>query len=272
MKKLAVMALALASALTLAGCGKVIGSKPYETLDAAEITSANVRLTPPDVELRVEDLDALAELLQNVVIYEKDDSYTEYSGQGVTFTLIMADGSQTSIMAYNPFLVIDGVGYRTKYEPCEALNSYANKLLNLQETAVVLEKPPALSVISDATAVEALRMGYSWQVMNADGTCDAIIADSVHPLDCRELMAALETTERTATLHFVVQPDAISSVRCWSDAHWGDLSAKSETVDFAGDTIVLKAGGYIYEIVARWDTESGSGGTAYYCVYIVTDQ
>ena len=34
------------------------------------------------------------------------------------------DGTQTDIMAYNPFIVIDGIGYKTKYEPCEALNSY----------------------------------------------------------------------------------------------------------------------------------------------------
>ena len=41
----------------------------------------------------------------------------------------MTDGTQTSIMAYNPFLVIDGVGYKTEYGPCEKLNDYANKLL-----------------------------------------------------------------------------------------------------------------------------------------------
>ena len=54
----------------------------------------------------------------------------EYDGQGVVFTLTMVDGTQTDIMAYNPFIVIDGIGYKTKYEPCEALNSYANELLN----------------------------------------------------------------------------------------------------------------------------------------------
>ncbi len=41
----------------------------------------------------------------------------------------MADGTETEITACNPFLVIDGAGYRTKYAPCEALNSYANRLL-----------------------------------------------------------------------------------------------------------------------------------------------
>ena len=74
----------------------------------------------------------------DVVIYNKDNSFTEYSGQGVIFTLTMADGTQTEIMAYNPFLVIDGVGYKTKYEPCQALNRYANRLLNTAMTSFLL--------------------------------------------------------------------------------------------------------------------------------------
>lgn len=69
------------------------------------------------------------DLLKDVVIYNEDNSYTEYSGQAVIFMLTMADGTQIEIVAYNPFLIIDGVGYKTKYEPCEALNHYANMLL-----------------------------------------------------------------------------------------------------------------------------------------------
>lgn len=271
MRKPTAIALVLALLFGLAGCATVTGSKPYEKLDAAKVSSVSVRLTPPDVELQVEDLDALAELLRDVVIYEKDDSYTEYSGQGVTFTLTMADGSRTTIMAYNPFLVIDGVGYRTKYEPCEALNSYANKLLNSENSVVVLEEPPALSVISDETAVEALLGTYSWEKANWNGTTEAVESDSLHPLERKARLNSFETAERQAELSFTVQPDEILSVRCWSDAYWGDISAESEPVMFHGNTIELKAGGYIYEIKARWDAENGSGGTAYYCVFIVTE-
>lgn len=91
----------------------------------------------------------LVEYLKDVVIYKKDNSYTEYAGQGVTFTLTMSDGTQTQIMAYNPFLVIDGVGYRTKYEPCEALNNYANRLLDDENANIILEEPPASAIIQD---------------------------------------------------------------------------------------------------------------------------
>lgn len=112
----------------------ISGRKPYKNLDTSQIVSAVVRLTPPGETIRITEMTELVNLLKDVVIYNEDNSYTEYCGQGVIFTLTMADGTQTSIMAYNPFLVIDGVGYKTKYEPCEALNQYANMLLEQTET------------------------------------------------------------------------------------------------------------------------------------------
>lgn len=109
------------------------GRKPYRDLQASDIVSATVHLSPPDKTIRVTDVEKLASYLKEVVIYNKDNSYTEYNGQAVIFTLTMADGSQEVIMAYNPFVVINGTGYKTKYEPCEKLNSYANELLRQAE-------------------------------------------------------------------------------------------------------------------------------------------
>lgn len=139
MKRLMVCILALALALGLTACGSDSGRKPYRDLTGDDIASATVQLIPPDTTLLVEDTDALAALLRDVVIYDEDASYTEYAGQAVIFTLTMADGSQTTIMAYNPFLVIDGVGYQTKYAPCEALNAYANRLLNNETVTTIIE-------------------------------------------------------------------------------------------------------------------------------------
>ena len=99
-------------------------------MEPSEIVSATVRLTPPDTTIQIEEIEELTGYLNDVVIYNEDNSYTEYSGQGVIFTLKLSDGTQTEVMEYNPFFVIDGVGYKTKYEPCQALNAYANRLLN----------------------------------------------------------------------------------------------------------------------------------------------
>lgn len=109
------------------------GRRPFRRLKASEIASADVLLMPPDRTVRIPETEELAGYLNDVVIYNRDDSYTEYAGQAVLFTLTMTDGTQTKVMAYSPFLVIDGIGYRTKYQPCEALNRYANLLLEQAE-------------------------------------------------------------------------------------------------------------------------------------------
>lgn len=247
MKKLIVFALTLVCVLGLASCSETTGEKIYESLSETEISYATVHLIPPDKTIQIEDINELVGLLNDVVIYEEDNSYTEYAGQAVTFTLTMVDGSQIEITAYNPFLVIDGVGYKTEYEPCEALNAYANRLLNSENVTVILEEPPALSVISGQTAMGALLGTYSWQRKNPDGTFTGIESDSAHPLDCRDAL-----------------------LLCWSDEHWSDSTANSEAVAVHGNTIELKSGGYIYEITAQWEAESGYGGTAHYSVYIKT--
>lgn len=134
-----IILLGIAAALFLLTYGK----KPYKNLDASQIASARVRITPPDKTVEIEDIEELVGYLNEVVIYNEDNSYTEYTGQGVIFTLTLTDGTQTEIMAYNPFLVIDGVGYKTRYEPCQALNKYANRLLQDENANISLEEPPS---------------------------------------------------------------------------------------------------------------------------------
>lgn len=246
----------------------VSGKRPYKALDTSQLAYATVHLAPPDKTVEIADLEKLAEYLRNVVIYQKDNSFTEYCGQGVTFTLFMADGTQTTVMAYNPFLVIDGVGYRTKYEPCQALNQYANNLLNAENAIIILEAPPVLTIVSDETAFSTLQGTYSWQSRNWDGTSRSTEADSAHPLDCKDLLSLEDmATDNTATLVFTEMPDTIS-VRCWSDEHWSDPSAESEDVTVDGNVIALKPGGTIYEVCAGWDVENGYGGTANYSFYL----
>ena len=106
------------------------GQRPYKNLKTSDLISASVRLTPPDETVPIAETDTLVSYLRELVIGRKDQSYTEYSGQAVTFTLVLADGFRQEILVYNPFVVINGTGYRAKYEPCERLSSYANGLLD----------------------------------------------------------------------------------------------------------------------------------------------
>lgn len=270
MKRSRMLAAAVICVLLLSAVNFIfnIGRKPFKNLDVSEIAMATVRLTPPDKTIEITDVESLTELLKEVVIYRKDNSYKNYAGQGVVFTLAMTDGTLVEIMAYNPFIVIDSVGYRTKYEPCNALNNYANRLLEQEEVHLILEEPPALSIISDNTFVGAFRGTYSWQRRNYDGTITTVSADSAHPLDVKNSRNPLETREQTAMLYFNGEPDEILNVRCWSDENWDNPAAESEDVAVNGYEIQLKPGGYIYEVQARWDTEGGYGGTANYSFYV----
>lgn len=133
MKKKLLIATLCALVLVSGVLGKlfVVGDKPLHGLTASEITAATVELYAPDaaLELSQTEIEELVPILDRVVTYQRDDSYGEYCGQAVIFTLTKTDGSQLRVQAYNPFIVIDGVGYRTKYEPCEDLNQLGNDIL-----------------------------------------------------------------------------------------------------------------------------------------------
>ncbi len=101
---------------------------PFKDLTASDIASASVTLLPPDKTVQIENIEELIELVNAVEIYEEDESWKEYTGQACIFTLVKKDGTKLEINAYNPFIIINGVGYKCKYEPCEALNAYANAL------------------------------------------------------------------------------------------------------------------------------------------------
>ncbi len=104
------------------------GEKPFHDLTTADIKEAAVELRPPQIKLSVnkDELKELVKILNKVTIYKRDDSYKEYAGQFVQYTIVRNDGSQLIVIPYNPFIIIDGIGYRTKYKPCEDLNKLAN--------------------------------------------------------------------------------------------------------------------------------------------------
>lgn len=104
--------------------------KPFKNLSASNIKSVSVELLPPNetYDLSDNEIIELIEILNSVVVYNKDNSYDRYDGQAVIYTITKMDGTTLTVNAYNPFLIIDGVGYKTKYEPCEELNAFGNRI------------------------------------------------------------------------------------------------------------------------------------------------
>lgn len=109
------------------------GRKPFAKLSADEIVSAELFIVPPDETVRLtdkEDILELTDILNEVTIYREDNSGREYEGQLVQVTIELKNGETHTIGAYNPFLFLNGKCYRTKYEPCQELNAFGNRILN----------------------------------------------------------------------------------------------------------------------------------------------
>lgn len=112
--------------------GNYLGKRPFRNLVANSIEKATVFIIPPGETAVISDQETLTELtkiLNQITIYQQDDSGREYYGQMVKFTLTMKDGTTLEIGAYNPFLIINSVWYKTKYEPCEELNALGNRMI-----------------------------------------------------------------------------------------------------------------------------------------------
>ena len=111
------------------------GTKPFAKLSPSEIMSAEFLIIPPEKTIDLtdeEDIAELTDILNEIVIYQEDNSGRDYEGQLVQVTIVLKSGETHTIGAYNPFLFLDGKCYRTKYEPCEKLNAFGNRILNEQ--------------------------------------------------------------------------------------------------------------------------------------------
>ena len=134
------------------------------------------------------------------------------------------------------------------------------------------KEPPELKILdSTCLGIVANKGTYSWMSDNGDGTWKGVEADSSHPLEWQEFLVPMTTSDDTVELYFDVPPQEMS-VRCWSDAYWGKVDAKEENAMLNQNTLKLKDGGYIYEVVAKWTGANlAAEGTVHYAFYIVKD-
>ena len=145
------------------------------------------------------------------------------------------------------------------------------KDLHMEETpSMLLEGPPALTVLCGDASIDAMLGAFSWTLQNADGTYVISQTDAAHPLSCE--FQEFETTEPTAVLRFQENPAAILKIQCWSEDQWGDPSASGEALIPDGYELELKPGGFLYDVEAEWDTGNGCTGAAHYSFYVKLSQ
>lgn len=129
------------------------------------------------------------------------------------------------------------------------------------------EAPPELTVTAGEASCTALRGGWSWNYQLEDGSYSGAIADSVHPLEAREITPVLETSEPEAALTFALEPDAVAARR-WPEEAWGDADAPGEDVSLDGDTLPLRPGGWLYQVSASWDRMPGFAGDCQHSFFV----
>lgn len=109
-------------------------SYPFKQLKNSDIERAFVYILPEDVyaELDNNKISELIILLNESKTYLKDDSYGEYYGQSITYTIIKKDKTKIEIKPFNPFLIIDGNGFITDYNNCEELQQLGNNIAGIK--------------------------------------------------------------------------------------------------------------------------------------------
>ena len=110
-----------------------VSQKPFNDLSAEDILSITVFAIPPNETVLVDDMveiEIIVEILRTVIIYQKSDEWKNTGGQGVTFTISKTTDEVVEVRPYGSYLIIDGQGYRTEYQPSENLNRIANTILD----------------------------------------------------------------------------------------------------------------------------------------------
>jgi len=130
--------------------------------------------------------------------------------------------------------------------------------------------PPEMSVHHGGESFPSMRGGFSWTSFAKNGKSQTLIADALHPLECKELVPILtlrpsvysSLDPNLARLEFDVLPARITA-RCWSASAWDKPDTEAEDVEVADSCLSLKEN-CIYEITAEWDVQNGFGGEVHY--------
>lgn len=105
-------------------------AKILESIDTDIVKEVTVTLMPPNttVKLKKDEIKELIKILKEIVLNERDDSYTELTGQLVDIIVIRIDGTEINIKELTPFIIINDMGYKAEYDSCEELNVFVNSL------------------------------------------------------------------------------------------------------------------------------------------------
>ena len=106
--------------------------KPFKKIDVNEIEEIKVFAIPPqkEVVLSEDEVEKIIPLLQNLKTSKPGYKVPALAGQTVRITVQKTDGTIIEIFNVgNVQIIISGRSYRADYESAEAINNFANKIL-----------------------------------------------------------------------------------------------------------------------------------------------
>lgn len=113
---------------------------PFSALSVDDIDSVTVHYQPQDESYEIQNIDKLVNVLREVVVYGKDESANEMNGASVTYTLKKKDGTEIVVTSLNPYILIDGVGYKAPKESCEKIDECFDFLGDIQDELLMEAK------------------------------------------------------------------------------------------------------------------------------------
>ena len=131
-KKLLIVAVVILSMISVILVWLFYSARPFEAMNVNEIEEIKVFAIPPEDEviLSEAEVESIVPLLQNLRISKLGYKVFALSGQTVRITVQKMDGSIIEISNVgNVQIIIDGRSYRAEYESAEAINNFANKVL-----------------------------------------------------------------------------------------------------------------------------------------------
>ncbi len=132
------------------------------------------------------------------------------------------------------------------------------------EPEMQLSAPPTLELLYAGGSVPGVLGAHTWSRRDNGEVWITVTTDCPHPLECKALVEQRIVSDSYAKLSFAVAPDSVT-VRCWPVSAWGNTEAESEEVPTDGSAMTLMPGGYLYEVIATWESDGTSAyGTAHY--------
>lgn len=134
-KKLSILAILLVSFFTSIKAGEnltnyIFDIKLFDELEKEEILAADIRLTSNSQEISVgeEKYDELTSILNNIIVYKKENSFVEVLPESTAINIIKTNGRNISLTLQDSLIIVNGTPYQANLGSFDSLMKFASNI------------------------------------------------------------------------------------------------------------------------------------------------